>query len=72
MKGAGNVLFSLIVLTQLDGSPIWVEATQVQIIRMRSHECGQGTGSVVRIGTTNLCVKETSDEIRAKIREANE
>jgi hypothetical protein len=65
-----NLLFSLIMLTSLDGSPIWVEATQVQIIRIRSAECGAGAGAVIRIGQTTLCVKETTDEIRDKIRDA--
>jgi uncharacterized protein YlzI (FlbEa/FlbD family) len=65
-----NLLFALIVLTSLDGSPIWVEATQVQIIRVRSAECGAGAGAVIRIGQSTLCVKETSDEIRERIREA--
>jgi uncharacterized protein YlzI (FlbEa/FlbD family) len=65
-----NLLLSLIVLTSLDGSPIWVEATQVQIIRIRSAECGAGAGAVIRIGQTTLCVKETTDEIRDKIRDA--
>jgi uncharacterized protein YlzI (FlbEa/FlbD family) len=62
--------FALILLTGLDGSAIWVEATQVQVIRIRSAECGPGAGSVVRIGQTTLCVKENADEIREKIREA--
>jgi uncharacterized protein YlzI (FlbEa/FlbD family) len=65
-----NLLFSLIILTSLDGSPIWVEATQVQIIRARSVECGAGAGAVIRIGQNTLCVKETTDEIRDKIRDA--
>jgi uncharacterized protein YlzI (FlbEa/FlbD family) len=65
-----NLLLSLIVLTSLDGSPIWVEATQVQIIRIRSAECGAGAGAVIRIGQSTLCVKETTDEIRDKIRDA--
>jgi hypothetical protein len=65
-----NLLFALIVLTSLDGSPIWVESTQVQVIRIRSAECGAGAGAVIRIGQTTLCVKETTDEIRDKIRDA--
>jgi hypothetical protein len=65
-----NLLLSLIVLTSLDGSPIWVEATQVQIIRVRSAECGAGASAVIRIGQSTLCVKETPDEIRDKIRDA--
>lgn len=62
------MLLALIMLTSLDGSPIWVESTQVQIIRMRSQECGAGAGSVIRIGSTNLCIRETADEVREKIR----
>jgi hypothetical protein len=65
-----NLLIALIMLTSLDGSPIWVESTQVQVIRIRSAECGAGAGAVIRIGQTTLCVKETTDEIRDKIRDA--
>jgi uncharacterized protein YlzI (FlbEa/FlbD family) len=65
-----NGLYALILLTSLDGSAIWVESTQVQVIRIRSSECGAGAGAVVRIGSTTLCVKENADEIREKIRDA--
>lgn len=61
------VFFSLILLTQLDGSPVWVESTQVQIIRVRGSECGPGVGSVIAVGTRVLCIKEKSDEVRQKI-----
>lgn len=64
------ILFTLIVLTQLDGSMIWVESTAVVIIRTHSKECGPGAHSVIKIGSTAICVTETADEIRAKIREA--
>jgi hypothetical protein len=63
-------LFALIMLTSLDSSPIWVESTQVQVIRIRSSECGVGAGAVIRIGSTTLCVKESAEEIREKIRDA--
>lgn len=61
------VVFGLIMLTQLDGSPVWVESTQVQIIRVRGSECGPGVGSVIAVGPRVLCVKEKSDEVRSKI-----
>jgi uncharacterized protein YlzI (FlbEa/FlbD family) len=69
-RNVRNLLFALIVLTSLDGSPIWVESTQVQVIRIRSTECGAGAGAVVRVGQTTLCVKENAEEIREKIRDA--
>ena len=65
-----NALIALILLTQLDGKPVWVESTQVQIIRSQSTECGAGTGAVIRVGQHALCVKETPAEIREKIMEA--
>lgn len=65
-----NLLFGFIMLTQLDGSPVWVEATQVQIIRVRSSECGHGAGCVIRVGSTTLCVKESADTVRGKIDES--
>lgn len=62
------MIFVLVVLTALDGSPILVESTQVQIIRVHSKECGPGAGAVVRIGSTTLCVKETQEEVRDKVK----
>jgi hypothetical protein len=65
-----NALFALILLTQLDGKAVWVESSQVQIIRAQSAECGAGTGAVIRVGSHALCVRETPEEIREKIRDA--
>jgi uncharacterized protein YlzI (FlbEa/FlbD family) len=65
-----DVVFSLILLTQLDGTPIWVEATAIQAIRP-SHDTGQchrGYGSAIRLSSIALCVKETPDEVREKMR----
>lgn len=62
-----NLLLGFIMLTQLDGSVVWVDPQGVQIIRTRSSECGHGAGCVIRIGATTLCVKETADEVRSKI-----
>jgi hypothetical protein len=66
----GIIFFSLIILSALDGSPVWVESTQVIIIRTHSKECGPGTGAVIRVGTVALCVKESESTIRQKIYEA--
>lgn len=63
-------LFSLIVLSGLDGSPIWVESTQVIIIRTHSKECGPGAGAVIRVGPNALCVRETESVIRRRVYEA--
>jgi hypothetical protein len=63
-----NVLFSLILLTSIDGKPIWVESTAVVVIRAQSHECASGHGAVIRVGSNALCVRETPDEIREKVR----
>lgn len=61
-------LLSLVMFTQLDGSPVWVEATQVQIVRTRARECGQGAGSVIKVLTTSLCIKESADQVREKLK----
>jgi hypothetical protein len=63
-----NLLFSMILLTSLDGKPIWVESTAVVIIRTQSHDCAQGHGSTILVGSRGLCVKETPDQIRELIR----
>jgi hypothetical protein len=66
----GRMLLALILLTQLNGTPVWVESTAVVIIRSQSQECGQGHGAVIRVGATALCVRETPDQIRKKIEDA--
>ena len=65
-------LYALIVLTQLDGSQVWIESTSIQAIRP-SHEQGQcqtGGGSAIRLTSIGLCVKETPSEVRQKIKDA--
>jgi hypothetical protein len=66
-----NALYALIMLTALDGRPVWVESHAVDIIRTHSTECHQSHGAVIRVGTTTLCVRETADQIRAKIKDAD-
>jgi hypothetical protein len=67
------MLLALVMLTQLDGSPIWIESNAVQIIKPSHFEhhkrqCGPQAGAAIRLGTVGLCVKETPDEIRRKIK----
>lgn len=62
---------ALILLTSLDGKPVWVESTQVIIVR-HSLDCAHGQATAVMIQSKALCVKETIDEIRDKVRKANE
>ncbi len=65
-----NQLWALIMLTQLDGNPVWVEVDQIQAIRPNTHEvktCAPNAGALVRLGAIALCVKETPMQIRDKI-----
>jgi hypothetical protein len=64
-------LFALMLLTALDGKPVWVESTAVVIIRTQSHDCAQGHGSVILVGARGLCVRETPDQIRELIKNAD-
>jgi hypothetical protein len=65
-----RIVLSLILLTQLDGGPIWVESKAIQAIRPSrdSGQCHHGGGSAVRLASIGLCVRETPDEIRELIR----
>lgn len=66
-------LLALIMLTQLDGFPIWVESTQIVIIRParpENRQCDETVGAGIRIGSVTLCVRESAEQIRMKIREA--
>lgn len=60
--------FVLIMLTSLDGSPIWVESSQVQIVRPATQQCQSANGSGIQVGSVAVCVRETPDEIREKLR----
>ena len=65
-----NLILSLILLTQLDGSPVWVETTSIQAIRpaRANGQCGNKHGAALRLGAIALCVRETPDEIREKLK----
>ena len=62
---------ALILLTSIDGKPIWVESTAVIIVRTQSHECAPGHGSSILVGARGLCVRETPDQIRELISHAD-
>ena len=64
------MLLALIMLTQLDGSPVWVESTQVQIIKVHDNQCGPTAKSIIRVQATTLCIKETPEVVRHKIENA--
>ena len=72
-----NILYAMIILTSLDGHPVWVESTQVIIIRpardpkAANAACAEGTGAAIQVGSKGMCVKETPEEIRQKIRDAD-
>lgn len=60
----------MILLTSLDGSPVWVESTAVTIVRPSRKECKEGNGAAIRIGATGLCVQETPEQIKELVRNA--
>ena len=70
------MLLALIMLTQLDGNPVWVESSAIVIVK-QSHtglkperQCHGAAKSAIRIGTMGLCVIETPEQIRKKIDES--
>lgn len=65
------MMLMLIMLTSLDGSPIWVESSQVQIIRPATQQCQSMNGSGIQVGTVALCVRETPEQIQEKLLRAH-
>lgn len=63
-------LLAFIMLTALDGSPIWVDHAQVQIIRPATQQCKTHNASGIQVSGKALCVRETPAEIQEKIRKA--
>jgi hypothetical protein len=70
MRATISIAWVFILLTQLDGSPIWVESSAVQIIRPATKQCQTAIGAGIRVGATTLCVRETPEEIERKIKNA--
>ena len=64
-------LIALIILTQLDGSPIRIDADLVSIMKTKSHGCGPGHGAVIVVGSQTLCVRETEEQVCKIIKRCN-
>ena len=64
------IVLALIMLTALDGSPVWVESTAVQVTRPSTAHCMSGHGAAIRVTSMALCVRETPEEIRGKLKDA--
>jgi hypothetical protein len=66
-----NVLYALIMLTQPGGNVIYIETQHLAIIKTHCQSHGHDKpGSVISVGGRELCVTETPDQIRQKIRDA--
>jgi len=64
------MILVVIMLTLLDGHPIWIESQHIQSVRVPDGHCAHGSGAIIRFdaGGGILCVKETPVEIRDKIK----
>jgi hypothetical protein len=65
-----TMTLALIILTQLDGSPILIESDSITIIKPAHsgvEHCRHGHGSAITTGGRGLCLKETPQQICAKI-----
>jgi hypothetical protein len=63
-----GILLSMIMLTQPGGNVVWVEIGHLAIIKTH---CQGRPGSVISVGGKELCVLETPDQIREKIKDAD-
>lgn len=66
-----DALLALIVLMKLDGSPLWVESSQVFIVQ-QSRDCAHERATTIMVSGKAFCVKETIDEVREKIKQGNQ
>ncbi len=64
-----NVVVALVMLTSLDGSPVWIESSAVTMIRPAITQCHVSHGAALRVGATAICVRETPAQIRDKLNE---
>ena len=64
------MILVVIMLTLLDGHPIWIESSHIQSIRAPNGHCTTGANSIIRFdaGGGILCVKETPSEVGDKIK----
>ena len=58
------MILELVLLTALDGSPLWVQRCDIQILREANIQCHHKGGAGIKVLGTSLCVKETVDTIR--------
>lgn len=70
-RGVRNALIALILLTTLDGREVWVESTQVSIVR-QSLDCSHGQATAIMVQGKPLCVKESISEVRERVKKGNE
>lgn len=61
------IILALILLTQLDGSDIRVEHSQVYILKKSKQQCPITAGAMIGIGPRDLCVKETEEYICSRV-----
>lgn len=66
-----NVLAALIMLTQLSGQPLWVESSQVFVLR-ESLDCAHKQATTIMVSGKPFCVKETIDQVREKVKQGNQ
>jgi hypothetical protein len=65
------ILPALLTLTAPDGRPITFDLITGMVIVPVTGEahCAHGSHSVVTLGAKTICVRETPDEIKSRIRE---
>lgn len=65
------MLLALIMLTQLDGSPVYVEHSVIYIVNPdfaeQSGQCPPHTGAAITVGSRGLCVRESVKQICEKV-----
>ena len=60
------MILALIMLTLLDGKPVYVESSAIYIIR-GDHTLCTTASTAISVGGKGLCVKETPEQIKGKI-----
>lgn len=64
------MLLAIIILTLLDGTPVYVEGNAIQVIRpahQKGSQCAATVGAGIHFGSHWLCVRETPEQILKKI-----
>lgn len=66
MRRWSSILLQIVILHKLDGVPLRVDATRIELFTP-TPSC-KGAGAVVSAGANKVCVKETLDQICTIIR----